>query len=50
VNQVVNFVNLSSGLVWLEMADGPAEYRLIRIQSTACEQKRWSFILEDLAP
>ena len=30
-------------------SDSPTDYRLIRIQSTACEQKRWSFILEDLS-
>ncbi len=38
------FLNLTNGLVALPYKnDG-----FIRIQSTACEQKRWDFILQDL--
>lgn len=45
------WVNLTNGLEWLRsptymnmsMFDG-----VVRIQSTACEQKRWGFILGDL--
>lgn len=44
----VDFINLASGLAWLDDPDGPEDFRTIRIQSTACEQKRWSFIIEDL--
>ena len=41
----MNFVNLSSGLSWLPEL-GP-DIRFTRIQSTACEQKRWGpMILE----
>lgn len=43
-----NFINLSSGLAWLEAQECPADYQFVRIQSTACEQKRWSAIIEDL--
>jgi hypothetical protein len=37
------FINLTNGLEYSEAFDG-----VIRIQSTACEQKRWNFIIEDL--
>jgi hypothetical protein len=42
------FINLSSGIAWLESDSPPASPHFIRIRSTACEQKRWSFIIEDL--
>lgn len=45
----IDFINLSSGLAWLDLPQGPRDFRLVRIQSTACEQKRWSFIIEDLS-
>jgi hypothetical protein len=37
------FLNLTNGLEYNGAFEG-----VIRIQSTACEQKRWSFIIEDL--
>ena len=40
----VKYANLTNGI---EAIDGN-DWRFIRIQSTACEQKRWAFILEDL--
>lgn len=49
MNRTVNFINLSSGLAWLNTPIFPTDYRLVRIPSTACEQKRWSFIIEDLS-
>lgn len=40
------YLNLTNGLEALPLfADG---YKTIRIQSTACEQKRWDYILADL--
>ena len=45
------FVNLTNGI---EILDSPAvrnlntQFDFIRIQSTACEQKRWDFLLQDL--
>ncbi|MFL1672138.1 hypothetical protein [Paenibacillus dendritiformis] len=41
-----HFVNLTNGIEVIPKLDG--EYSFIRIQSTACEQKRWDFILQDL--
>jgi hypothetical protein len=44
-NAVIYF-NLTNGLEMLPaFADN---YKVIRIQSTACEQKRWDFVLSDL--
>jgi len=40
-----NFINLTNGIEKIPTLD---EYSFIRIQSTACEQKRWDFILQDL--
>jgi len=40
-----HFINLSGGLAW---TDPPACCGFVRIQSTACEQKRWGFILAEL--
>jgi hypothetical protein len=41
------YVNLTGGIECIERL-GLKDYRFIRIQSTACEQKRWDFILQDL--
>lgn len=41
-----HFFNLTNGIEWMDEIDG--EKHFIRIQSTACEQKRWRFIIEDL--
>lgn len=40
------YLNLTNGLEYLPQVDG--DYSVIRIQSTACEQKRWEFIINDL--
>jgi len=44
-----NFINLFGGLEWLTYhkphRDG---VHFVRIQSTACEQKRWDFVVRDL--
>ena len=40
-----NFYNLTNGL---EFGAFLNPYSFIRIQSTACEQRRWDFILQDL--
>ena len=40
--QTIQYANLSNGI---ELMPGG---RFVRIQSTACEQKRWSFIIADL--
>ena len=42
-----HFINLTNGIETLEK-NPLTEYSFIRIQSTACEQKRWDFILQDL--
>lgn len=44
----MNFVNLTNGLQAIEDY-GLVDYRFLRIQSTACEQKRWNFILKSLS-
>ena len=44
--QVKHYINLTNGLEILEQENH--DYRFIRIQSTACEQKRWDYILLDL--
>lgn len=42
----VTYLNLTNGLEMLPaFADN---YKVIRLQSTACEQKRWDFVLSDL--
>jgi hypothetical protein len=41
-----HFVNLTNGIEAIRHIEG--EYSFIRIQSTACEQKRWDFILQEL--
>lgn len=41
------YLNLTNGIEALEFLK-PANLRFVRIQSTACEQKRWDFILQDL--
>jgi hypothetical protein len=41
-----HYINLTSGIEWIPKLKVP--YSFIRIQSTACEQKRWDFILQDL--
>ena len=43
----VNFLNLTNGIEALPLL-GDEPYHFVRIQSTACEQKRWAPILEDL--
>lgn len=43
---ITTFLNLSNGLLAGDALAKP--FALVRIQSTACEQKRWGFILEDL--
>jgi len=43
--KTVHFINLTNGI---EKIPDLVEYSFIRIQSTACEQKRWDFILQDL--
>jgi len=40
-----NFYNLTNGL---KFNDFLSPHSFIRIQSTACEQRRWDFILQDL--
>ena len=43
------YVNLSSGIGWITYLDtSKADYKFIRIQSTACEQKRWWELINDL--
>jgi hypothetical protein len=41
----VDFLNFTNGLERIHEIENP---HFIRIQSTACEQKRWKFILEEL--
>jgi hypothetical protein len=44
-----HFINLFGGLEWLQFHE-PVRNNIhfVRIQSTACEQKRWDFIIRDL--
>lgn len=44
--KVKHFINLSNGIEQIPKLT--EDYSFIRIQSTACEQKRWVFILDDL--
>jgi hypothetical protein len=46
--QVRHFVNLTNGIQAIEDYD-LRDFRFIRIQSTACEQKRWEEILLSLS-
>jgi hypothetical protein len=41
------YLNLTNGIEYLPFTYNK-EYSYLRIQSTACEQKRWEFILQDL--
>lgn len=41
------YLNLTNGIEALEK-EGFSDANFIRIQSTACEQKRWDFILQEL--
>lgn len=41
------YLNLTNGIEALEL-EGFWDAHFIRIQSTACEQKRWDFILQEL--
>lgn len=41
-----HFVNLTNGIEAVPNITEP--YAFIRIQSTACEQKRWDFVLQEL--
>jgi len=46
-----HYVNLTNGIDFLPIlgeTPGITDVCYIRIQSTACEQKRWDFILQDL--
>jgi len=43
----VPFVNLTNGIQAIS-GHSLNGYSFVRIQSTACEQKRWAFILDDL--
>ena len=45
---IKTFINLTSGLEKLDKPINSTDVAFIRIQSTACEQKRWEFILQDL--
>src|SRR3989304_3594428 len=44
---IKHFINLTNGIEAL-LYNAPDGIGFIRIQSTACEQKRWDFILQDL--
>lgn len=46
-NSVI-FLNLTNGLQYLDLNLVYSPYYFVRIQSTACEQKRWDFILQEL--
>lgn len=42
----MDYINLTNGLEAIETL--PKDFSFVRIQSTACEQKRWGHILDDL--
>lgn len=42
---IVKYLNLTNGLEYLDEID---EYKLVRIQSTICEQKNWNKLIQDL--
>lgn len=43
------YINLTNGLEVLKDSNIKNNFSIIRIQSTACEQKRWNFILNQLS-
>lgn len=45
--KTLNYINLTNGIEFLEN-NFNQNLRFIRLQSTACEQKRWDFILQEL--
>lgn len=42
------YLNLTNGIEFIPKLSGHDKLKFIRIQSTACEQKRWDFILQEL--
>jgi len=40
------YINLTNGIQAIK-EHGLKDYRFVRIQSTACEQKRWGFIIQE---
>ena len=42
------YLNLTNGIEFIPKLSGHNNLKFIRIQSTACEQKRWDFILQEL--
>lgn len=42
-----HFINLTNGIEYIPELKN-VDYSFIRIQSTACEQKRWNFIIQDM--
>jgi hypothetical protein len=47
--KTVHYINLTNGIEALRRhKDAIDSFRFMRLQSTACEQKRWSFILDTL--
>ena len=48
---ITDFINLTSGIEWIATHGTPRfPLGFVRIQSTACEQKRWAAVLTDLGP
>lgn len=45
---VKHYLNLTNGIESLPHLPAGVTFSFVRIQSTACEQKRWDFILQDL--
>jgi hypothetical protein len=43
-----NYLNLTNGIEALPVLPPGEQWGFVRIQSTACEQKRWAFIIQDL--
>lgn len=42
------YLNLTNGIEFIPKLSEHSNLKFIRIQSTACEQKRWDFILQEL--
>lgn len=42
------YINLTNGIEFIPELNQDSSLKVVRIQSTACEQKRWDFILQDL--
>lgn len=42
------YLNLTNGIEFIPRICSYTTFKFIRIQSTACEQKRWDFILQEL--